>query len=61
VLDLESALQLPRGAHISLIAGDPFGKPGAAPLHLDLHGSTIHLAPFEVRTFESDGNDILSQ
>ncbi|MGC2301664.1 MAG: enterotoxin [Acidobacteriaceae bacterium] len=61
VLNLDSVLQLPRGAHISLIGGDPFGKPGAAPLHLDLHGSTIHLAPFEVRTFESAVNDIPSQ
>lgn len=61
VLNLESALQLPRGAHISLLAGDPFGKPGAAPFHLDLHASTLHLAPFEVRTFESAGNDTSTQ
>mgnify|MGYP001605418869 CR=1 FL=1 len=35
------------------MASDPFGKPGAAPVRLDPNHAEIHLAPFQVRTFES--------
>lgn len=51
-LDLESALQLPAGARIDPLAGNPFGKPGAAPVRLDPRHAAIDLAPFEVRTFQ---------
>jgi hypothetical protein len=56
-LDLESALQLPHGASVSGEASDPFGKPGAASTRLDPHHAEIHLAPFEVHTFESSTRD----
>ena len=52
-LDLETALEIPEGEHISLEASDPFGQPGAVPVHFDPHHAVISLAPFEVRTFES--------
>ncbi len=52
-LNLESALQVPRGATVSGMATDPFGKSGATPDHLDPHHAVISLAPFEVRTLES--------
>ena len=60
-LDLESALQVPRGANVSGMATDPFGKSGAAPVRLDPHHAVISLAPFEVRTFESAPGDPESQ
>ena len=60
-LDLESALQVPRGANVSGMATDPFGKSGAAPVRLDPHHAVISLAPFEVRTFESAPGDSESQ
>jgi len=57
ILDLDAALQLPKSARISTDASDPFGKEGAAPVHLDPHRASITLAPFEVRTFESTSED----
>lgn len=55
-LDLESALELPRGAVVSSLAIDPFGRPGAVPDRLDPQKATVQLAPFEVRTYQSAGN-----
>jgi hypothetical protein len=56
-LDLKSALQVPQDARFGTMASDPFGKPGAAPVRLDPSRAEIHLAPFEVRTFESTAGD----
>jgi hypothetical protein len=56
-LNLESSLQVPRDNSITGVASDPFGKPGTAPIRLNPHHAEIHLAPFEVRTFESTAGD----
>lgn len=56
-LNLKSVLQVPQGSRFGDMASDPFGKPGAAPIRLDPHHAEIHLAPFEVRTFESTAGD----
>lgn len=56
-LELKAALEVPQGARFGAMTSDPFGKPGAAPLQLDPHHAEIHLAPFEVRTFESIPGD----
>ena len=60
-LDLQKALEVPQGARFGSAATDPFGKAGEAPVRLDPHHAEIHLAPFEVRTFESAGGDSESQ
>ncbi|HEX3985329.1 MAG TPA: enterotoxin [Acidobacteriaceae bacterium] len=56
-LDLQSALEVPHGARLGIMASDPFGQPGAAPVRLDPHHAEVHLTPFEVRTFESTSGD----
>ena len=53
-LDLDAALQLPRGATVNSLARDPFGAPSAPPVRLDPHHAAIGLAPFEVRTFQGE-------
>jgi hypothetical protein len=53
-LDLEAALELPRGAAIDLRARDPFGPADAKPARFDRHHATIALGPFAVRTWEGD-------
>ena len=53
-LDLQTALELSTGERINSLAHDPFGRPGAAAVRLNLgRPTTIDMAPFEVRTFES--------
>jgi hypothetical protein len=53
-LDLRRALELPRGTAISGVARDPFNDSQESAMHLDARGSnSIHLAPFQVRTFEA--------
>jgi hypothetical protein len=53
-LQLAAALQLPQGAAESYQVHNPFGQPGESTTQWHAHRTvSIHLKPFEVKTFES--------